>query len=56
MYMSFMHMHAGCDTDVQFPTCGGGIASCRTGPSLYSECVPNYNTGSCECRLASKYV
>lgn len=46
----------GCDTDVQFPGCGNGIASCRDGHPIYSECVPNYNTGSCECRLASEYT
>ena len=51
-----MHSCAGCDTDVQFPGCGHGIASCRDGHPIYSECVPNYNTGSCECRLASKYT
>ena len=56
--LSCYHSCTGCDTDVQYPLCGGGVASCR-GPNdhpIYSECVPNHDSGSCECRLASECI
>ena len=56
--LSCYHSCTGCDTDVQYPSCGGGIASCH-GPNdhpTFSECVPNHDSGSCECRLASECI